>query len=55
MKGLLYSTGNYTEYFIISYKEKESEKYLKILFNNIAKGHAKLVHKEGAHRVYCVG
>ena len=25
-KDLLYSTGNYTQYFVIIYKEKESEK-----------------------------
>ena len=25
-KDLLYNTGNYTQYFIITYKEKESEK-----------------------------
>ena len=25
-KDLLYSTGNYTEYFVVTYKVKESEK-----------------------------
>ena len=25
-KDLVYSTGNYTQYFVITYKEKESEK-----------------------------
>ena len=29
-KYLLYSTGNYTQYLIITYKEKESEKKMHI-------------------------
>ena len=29
---LLYSTGNYTEYFVITYKGKESEKEQKNMY-----------------------
>ena len=31
-KDLLYSTGNYTEYFVITYKGKESEKEQKNMY-----------------------
>ena len=33
-KDLLYSTGNYTQYFIITYKGKESEKKIDICMYN---------------------
>ena len=38
-RDLLYSTGNYTQYFVITYKEKESEKeyiYMYVSLNHCA-------------------